>query len=73
MALRFGSGVVSLRLAGMSERRYRVFQGIVENSFRKRPRRELRERALSKEFSKRLWENGGNPAEDPSESWKPGR
>jgi hypothetical protein len=43
----------------------RVFQGIVENSFRKRPRRQRRERA-GKEFSKRLWENGGNPIGDPS-------
>jgi hypothetical protein len=51
---------MNLRMAGMFKRKSRVFQGVVENSFRKRPRRQRWERA-GKEFSKRLWENGGNP------------
>jgi hypothetical protein len=50
----------------MFKRKSRVFQGIVENSFRKRPGGQSRGCA-GKEFSKRLWENGGNPFGDSSD------
>lgn len=55
----FGVWGSAIRFVGMSKRRTRVFQGIVENSFGKNFEG-CRERA-TKEFSKRLWENGGNP------------
>ena len=69
MEPRFGVWGSAIRFIGMSKRRTRVFQGIVENSFVKSFEGKCRERA-AKEFSKRLWENGGNPFGYFPDTWR---
>lgn len=69
MELGFGVWGKVIMFIGMCKGRTRVFQGIVENSFGKSFEGQRREGA-AKEFSKRLWENGGNPCGYFPDTWR---